>query len=169
MARFYICILSILLTSIISCNQYINSRLGVKMYEFMNDKSKLQTLKASGTGGILVFETETEKAYVSLSNNSIDEVLHIYKPNGIATIFFEKDVFQLEVGEGNNKRTVKHYLKPNKDAPHLQLRLGITEHSSCGSWSSLPHDFENNPEPGFEEVFFYMINDSKQSEGKTIQ
>ena len=28
---------------------------------------------------------------------------------------------------------------------------------STGTWSSLPHDFELRTEPGFEEVFFYLL------------
>ena len=38
------------------------------------------------------------------------------------------------------------------------MRLGITVHRGDGTWSSLPHDFELNTEPGFEEVFFYILN-----------
>ncbi|EKD47808.1 MAG: hypothetical protein ACD_65C00280G0003, partial [uncultured bacterium] len=37
------------------------------------------------------------------------------------------------------------------------MRLGITKHCGLGTWSSLPHDFELNTEPDFEEVFFYLI------------
>jgi len=71
------------------------------------------------------------------------------------------DAKHIVVGAGNWERDVYHYLIPNP-APHLQLRLGITIHRGAGTWSSLPHDFENAPEAGFEEVFFYLLEGTTQ-------
>jgi 5-deoxy-D-glucuronate isomerase len=42
------------------------------------------------------------------------------------------------------------------------MRLGITRHRGTGTWSSLPHDFELNTEPGFEEVFFHLLSGESQ-------
>ena len=42
------------------------------------------------------------------------------------------------------------------------MRLGITQHRGQGTWSSLPHAFELHTEPGFEEVFFYLLDGSPQ-------
>ena len=40
---------------------------------------------------------------------------------------------------------------------NFKLRVGVTHHLGEGSWSSLPHKFENNLEKGFEELFFYLL------------
>lgn len=48
------------------------------------------------------------------------------------------------------KRNVYHYVT----SMHCQaLRVGLTVHQSW--FSSTPHTFELNPEPGFEEVFYF--------------
>ena len=58
------------------------------------------------------------------------------------------------VGEGNTEREVHHYATKDT-SPYL--RAGLTIHKGKNTWSSLPHDFEMHPEPGFEEIFFHMI------------
>lgn len=123
------------------------------MYSWNNEK-KLSTLRVTGDGDKLVFETDTEKAVVHLKGNDIESV----------ECFFDNDNFTVNkserhhvvVGHGNAERDVYHYLKPGGKMPFM--RLGITKHKGLGTWSSLPHGFENNLEPGFEEVFFYLIN-----------
>ena len=34
----------------------------------------------------------------------------------------------------------------------------MTTHIGDSTWSSLPHSFELNPEKGFEEIFFYILD-----------
>ena len=58
-------------------------------------------------------------------------------------------------GKGLTERLVKHYT--NRDTTK-RLRVGITVHRSA--FSSLPHEFEKNPVPGFEEAF-YIITQGK--------
>lgn len=117
----------------------------------------LETLSAYGSGNVLVFETPNERAEVHLVENNLSLAL-----NPVEKVVFNgtevniKGVDALVVGSGNTQRHVYHYLRP--DGPALTLRLGITVHNGTGSWSSLPHGFELNTEPGFEEVFFYLLN-----------
>lgn len=121
-------------------------------YHWMN-KNRLETLSVSGSEDILVFETEVEKAEVHIADNDISKVIHI--TNDSQTVIEKSQRHHLVVGEGNTQRDVYHYLKP--DGPSPFLRLGITIHRGLGTWSSLPHDFELRTEPGFEEVFFYLL------------
>ena len=73
----------------------------------------------------------------------------IHRHEGLETVVHRSDAHHIVVGDGNSERDVYHFLKPNGPAP--QLRLGLTTHRGLGTWSSLPHDFELNLEPGFEE------------------
>jgi 5-deoxy-D-glucuronate isomerase len=91
---------------------------------------------------------------VYLKDGNIDKVVFAVSGKKAVTIK-AKDAHAIVVGEGNHERDVYHYLKPGGPAP--TMRLGITVHRGEGTWSSLPHDFELNTEPGFEEVFFYII------------
>lgn len=117
----------------------------------------LPNLHAEGAGNKLAFRTKSEEAIVYLSSDSkIAKVVHRDLINGTQTVIPAKKAHHIVVGKKNWMRDVYHYLKPNPSA-HLQLRLGVTVHRGEGTWSSLPHDFENSPERGFEEAFFYMI------------
>lgn len=118
-----------------------------------NNKKTLKTLTAKGEGDTLIFKTNTEKAEVYLKDGDIEKVIFSYKK--AQTVIGKKQRHHIVVGEGNHKRDVYHYLKPNGPAP--TMRLGITKHKGVGTWSSLPHDFELNTEPNFEEVFFYLL------------
>ena len=115
---------------------------------------KLDTLQVSGSESQLVFKTATETAEVYLSDMDIVRV--VSRHGGRETVIENRDAHHIVVGENNWQRDVYHYLKPKGPLP--QMRLGITKHRGVGTWSSLPHDFELRPEPGFEEVFFYLIN-----------
>lgn len=120
-------------------------------------KVALPSLKVSGSGNRLVFKTKHEEAQVFLSADSrISKVVHRDLGTGKTSVLPAKKAHHIVVGEKNWTRDVYHYLKPNPD-PRLQLRLGLTVHRGQGTWSSLPHDFENRLEKGFEEAFFYMI------------
>lgn len=139
---------------------------GIHGGNWSNEK-RLDTLEvqadnihAKETSGVLIF-----------SNGPSDEMAQVYLDNGdISKVVFsgfggrrnratieKKDALKIIVGEGNCKRDVYHFLKPGGPAP--VMRLGITHHSGLGTWSSLPHGFEKeeNLEPGFEEVFFYIL------------
>lgn len=123
-----------------------------------NNDCRLDTLKVTGNTDVLIYETKSEKAEVYISENDISKVVCYYKD---ATVVIDKKQrHHIVVGEGNTKRDVYHYLKPGGPLPYL--RLGITKHSASGTWSSLPHDFELRTEPGFEEVFFYILTGGPQ-------
>lgn len=116
--------------------------------------ARLDTLKITGEDDTLVFEAPGERAEVHLQDGTIDKVV-FSAAGGPSVTIGAKDAHAMVVGEGNAKRDVYHYLKPGGPAP--TMRLGITVHRGEGTWSSLPHDFELNTEPGFEEVFFYIL------------
>ena len=122
-------------------------------YQWCN-KKRLDTLRVGEEYNILVFETENEKAEVYIKDRDIAKV--ICYVGGNKTIIENNQSHHIVVGEGNAQRDVYHYLKPNGPSPFL--RLGITKHRGFGTWSSLPHPFELNPELGFEEVFFYLLD-----------
>jgi 5-deoxy-D-glucuronate isomerase len=130
-------------------------------YQWCNLKN-LDLLEVSGENNVLVFKTSSEKAIVQIIDNDIESVT--YEFNNGKTIVEKRERHHIVVGDGNSKRDVYHYLKPGGPAP--TMRLGITSHIGNGTWSSLPHDFELNTEPGFEEVFFYLLQGSTQ---KAIQ
>jgi len=126
-------------------------------YQWCNE-IKLDVLQVSDVGSKLIFKTDTEEAEVYLEGTDISRV--VFRHDNQETVIQNKDSYHIVVGEGNAQRDVYHFLKPSGPAP--QLRLGITKHRGTGTWSSLPHDFELNLEPGFEEVFFYLISGGNQ-------
>lgn len=123
-----------------------------------NNVQNLISLKADGTGDVLRFEVGAEQVEVHLQNGSIHNVVHSL--HGRVTRLDSSTVHSIVVGEGNAQRDVHHYLIPNGPSPWL--RLGITHHRGFGTWSSLPHPFELHGEPGFEEVFFYLLKGESQ-------
>jgi 5-deoxy-D-glucuronate isomerase len=118
----------------------------------------LESLSAEGSSCILEFKTEKERARVMLKDGDIEEV--IFETGGSESRIRKEDRRHLIVGDGNLQRDVYHYLLPGGPAP--TMRLGITHHKGPGTWSSLPHDFELNTEPGFEEVFFHILRGGTQ-------
>ena len=118
-----------------------------------NNEKKLSTLRADFKDDVLIFEAGDEKAEVYLDGSNIKKV--VYYNAGKKTVLDDKDCRAIVVGENNWQRDVYHYLKPKGPAPFM--RLGITKHRGVATWSSLPHDFELNTEPGFEEIFFYIL------------
>ncbi len=130
-----------------------------------NNFNNLETLKVNydEKSQTLIFESNDEKAVVKIgADNDIDYVDYQY--NGDSHHIEKSERKHLTIGQDNFKREVYHYLLPRTFAKHM--RLGITKHAGEGTWSSLPHDFELNLEPGFEEVFFYLI---KGGSGRAIQ
>ena len=122
-------------------------------YKWSNEV-RLDVLKVEGQDSKLIFKTDKEEAEVYLDGQDIGRVVH--RHGGVETVISNENSHHIVVGKGNEERDVFHYLKPNGPAP--ELRLGVTKHRGVGSWSSLPHDFELNLEPGFEEVFFHLIS-----------
>ncbi|EKD91797.1 MAG: hypothetical protein ACD_29C00371G0003 [uncultured bacterium] len=122
----------------------------------------LPTLIAQGNEQQLIFKTQTEEAIVFLTaEGSVEKVAHKDLKNKNGKEICAIKSHHLIVGSGNCERDVYHFLLPSNE-PHLQLRLGITIHKGNGTWSSLPHDFENHLEKGFEEVFFYLLSGSSK-------
>jgi 5-deoxy-D-glucuronate isomerase len=130
-------------------------------YQWVNKKI-LNSLLVRGNHDKLIFESESEKATIKIYDNDIESV--VFEHNNATFTIDKKERYHIVVGEGNSKRDVYHFLKPGGPAP--MMRLGITKHIGEGTWSSLPHDFELNTEPGFEEVFFYLLQGKSQ---KAIQ
>ena len=126
-------------------------------YKWSNEE-KLDVLKVEGKDSKLIFRTDKEEAEVVLEGQDIEHIVH--RHDGNETIITNNQSHHIVVGSGNEERDVFHYLMPNGPAP--ELRLGITKHKGIGTWSSLPHDFELNLEPGFEEVFFHLISGTKK-------
>lgn len=123
------------------------------IYEWSN-KARLDTLNVAGENDVLVFEASGERAEARLADGVISNVVFTHG-SSTPVVVEAKDARAMVVGEGNAERDVYHYLMPGGPAP--TMRLGITIHRGKGTWSSLPHDFELNTEPGFEEVFFYIL------------
>ena len=130
-----------------------------------NNFNNLETLQVEfdKTQDLLIFNTTDEKAVVKISADNDIEYVDYYL-NDIHHHIDKAERKHLVIGKENFKRDVYHYLLPQTFAKHM--RLGITKHLGEGTWSSLPHDFELNLEPGFEEVFFYLINGGS---GRAIQ
>lgn len=127
------------------------------MYPYCS-KAALFELRAEGDKNELRFKTKTEEVKVLISaDNRIQEVVHKDLKNGKEQRVLPVSAHHIVVGEGNWQRDVYHFLTPSPLA-HLQLRLGLTVHCGEGTWSSLPHNFENYPEAGFEEMFFYLLS-----------
>lgn len=123
------------------------------MHYKWSKKAPLNILTAKGHNNVLQFTAGPERAVVYLDNNRIAKVLYFCdkKKENI----LHQDAHHIIVGDNNWQREVYHFLKPGGVAP--TMRLGYTVHNGRGSWSSLPHDFEKTPEPGFEEIFFYRL------------
>lgn len=128
------------------------------MFYQWSNANRLMTMQVSGSNNVLTFVTEQEKAEVYLDGRDIARV--VCTVGGVSTEIPAKDAYHIVVGESNWQRDVYHFLKPNGPAP--ALRLGITKHSGAGTWSSLPHPFELNLEPDFEEVFFHLLEGGSQ-------
>lgn len=131
------------------------------MYKW-NNEPKFQTLKISDRENVLVLEAGGEKAEVYITDNDIEKVVCNY--NGKETVIDKTQVIKITPGAGNTQRDVFHYALPGGPLP--TFRIGITKHRDEGTWSSLPHKFELDTEPGFEEAFFYLLSGGEK---KAIQ
>ena len=123
------------------------------MYAWSNE-GVLPNLKAWGEGNKIFFETKNERAEVTIEGQWIKSVKYIDDKNQIT--IEDSLAKKITVGRDNFMRDVYHFLIPSGPAP--TMRLGLTVHCGKGTWSSLPHDFELNLEPDFEEVFFYLLD-----------
>ena len=116
---------------------------------------KLNNLSAEFDGKSITFNAGSERAVVTLNDNKISQVTHFMDEE---EIIVDSPVKNLNIGERNFQRDVDHFLIKGSHHSNL-MRLGQTFHrGDGGTWSSLPHDFENFPEPGFEEFFFYLLS-----------
>jgi hypothetical protein len=59
-------------------------------------------------------------------------------------------------GQNSASRSVWHYVTREHATA---LRAGLTVHKPYSIVSSTPHEFELSPEPGFEEVFYFILPD----------
>lgn len=116
---------------------------------------KTPTLRAEGRDNVLLFHTPDESAHVYLNDFGVDKVVHFDVHGAKSRTIAMTEAHHIVRGEDNEARDVYHFLTPNK----LPLRLGLTVHRKAGGWSSTPHPFELTPEPGFEEIFFFVLND----------
>lgn len=122
------------------------------MYKW-NNEPKFQTLKISSKENILIYEAGEEKAEIYITGNDIEKVICYHQ--GKETVIDKTKVVKITPGEGNTQRDVFHYVLPGGPLP--TFRIGITKHLKASTWSSLPHKFELDTEPGFEEAFFYLL------------
>lgn len=127
------------------------------MYPWNNEKI-LQDLKIKGQDDVLTFEANGERVEVHIKNNDIEKMVCHYR--GKETTINKAERIHVAPGEENTRRDVYHYLRPGGPMP--TMRAGITIHRGQGTWSSLPHEFELKTEPGFEEVFFYLLQGGSQ-------
>jgi hypothetical protein len=117
------------------------------------NKGAFYALRVSTLGPRITFEDLVE-----------DDTIHVYVDHthpfltGFVTGLGEtlEPCFDVTRGSGLTERRVIHY---TNRSTHRRLRVGLTIHQSV--FSSLPHPFEKDPVPGFEEAF-YMVG------GKTL-
>src|SRR3990167_7088709 len=139
------------------------------MYHWSNER-KLSELSACGDDGVLELRYKNEFARVYLNHEMRDIDRVFFESDDVETTISKNDAQHVVIGEyakhktdvtretttDNLTRDVYHFLRPG--GPSKTMRIGITHHRGYGTWSSLPHDFELAVEPGFEEVFFYMLS-----------
>ncbi len=123
------------------------------MFYLWSNSRRLDTFEVSGNNNQLIFKTDKETATVTIENGDISKV--VYNRGEKEVVYPLESRHHIVVGTGNTQRDVYHYLTPSNIEG--ELRLGITKHRGESTWSSLPHPFELNTEPGFEEVFFYLL------------
>ena len=92
---------------------------------------------------------ENEHVDVSLSDRPTEIMMTIF-----GKALYSGDATHFVKGKGITERDVWHFVTREHATA---LRAGLTVHRSA--FSSTPHDFELNLEPGFEEVFVFMMPD----------
>lgn len=117
------------------------------------NEMRLPNMRVHAHPNKLVFESADFTCYVHHADGEISNVDYVSAEGEVRVP--ASNATKVSVGEGNSLREVTHFLLPGGPAP--QLRLGLTCHSASGTWSSLPHGFEQNLEDGFEEVFYYLL------------
>ena len=104
---------------------------------------------------LVSINTKNEKVKIVLDNSSIKKVFYSNSDQKIFKEIKSSNFKKKIIGKKYFKRKVVHFLYHLNEK--YKLRVGITHHLGEGSWSSLPHKFENNLENGFEEFFFYIL------------
>lgn len=134
------------------------------MYPFII-KPKFKKIHVSGSENAISIKTKNEDVLIKIQDSKIDHIVHKDLNTNIEKSVFDP-IKKLEIGEKTYQRNVSHYVLSGFNGKN-QLRIGQTFHvGPGGTWSSLPHDFENYPEDNFEEFFFYLLNGGS---GRAIQ
>jgi 5-deoxy-D-glucuronate isomerase len=106
----------------------------------------------------ILISTKDEILKIILKKNDVHKVYYKNKENPQFELLKSSHYKKKIIGKKYFRRKVVHFLYSKSD--NFKLRAGITYHSGEGSWSSLPHKFENNLEKGFEEFFFYLLKNA---------
>lgn len=126
-------------------------------------RKSLPTLQFGFERGRLWFQTATEFISIALpasgfSREPSDFIVTraVTGDESFQETFEGSECHHLLVGKDNHVRNVYHWIAGER-ALRGGLRVGLTVHAGSGFQSSLPHLFELEPTPDFQEVFFYMI------------
>lgn len=112
---------------------------------------------------------------LQFTDTEANEIIRVFVPGGLAGVTNLKSVTMTVLDEagqqpepscGITNDVAQHFVKgtgvAERDVWHYvsskhckRLRAGLTIHKSMAS--STPHPFERTPEPGFEEVFFFIL------------
>jgi 5-deoxy-D-glucuronate isomerase len=128
--------------------------------------SALPGLRYSQSAESVWFESDSESVHVRIPSDDgcfapeNFDVRHAAKGLDPRT-FAGAEHRHFRIGEGNHLRDVYHWIVADNGVQG-GLRVGLTVHTTYGTQSSLPHDFELSPAPGFQEVFFYMIRGGRR-------
>jgi 5-deoxy-D-glucuronate isomerase len=114
---------------------------------------------------------ESGEHLITFTDYETDEQIVVYAPddpygvtmtvNGQIISLFQS--YQFIKGAGIAQRCVYHYV--NREHC-MALRAGLTVHDAA--FSSTPHEFELNPEPGFEECFYFLTTGKGLLEGEGV-
>ena len=116
------------------------------------DRLRVEQLKP----GVVQYMDTRYNEFVRVKTNADPEKMVFEVGEGtppeVHTTRMLKDAQHVVVGSGLAERDVYHVIT----ADHaVTLRIGLTIHKSA--FSSTPHTFELDPEPGFEEVFYFLL------------
>lgn len=120
-----------------------------------NTEITLNRLSGKVEKNTITLSAANETALIEISQGKIVTIDHKFNHTNKR---FEKPTKDIIIGERAFRRRVEHFVLKGSNTNNL-MRIGQTFHlGDGGTWSSLPHDFENTPEPGFEELFIYLLD-----------
>lgn len=111
------------------------------------NKGGFYALRVSTLGHRVTFEDLVEDDIVQVYIDEAYPLLSRFESNDEVLA----PCFDVTRGHGLTERRVVHY---TDRSTHRRLRVGVTVHQSV--FSSLPHPFEKDPVPGFEEAFIII-------------